>query len=80
MSDEIEKFEIRLDGSPAKTAFVCVPIALYADDQENGMALLHGKMREAQAHLAKLIIEIRKRRVAIQPGVILPNGAPAYPQ
>lgn len=79
MSSEVneveEKFEIRLqDANPPRVAFVLIPIAKYAEDKENGMALLHGKIKEAEAHLSRILIQIRSSK--IQVGVIGPDGKP----
>lgn len=76
IKEKLEKFEIRIDGTPPHTAFVCVPIEAYANDLENGMALLHGKMREAQANISRMIVEIRKRNQQLKPSVIGADGKP----
>lgn len=81
MSDEKieEKFEIKLDAEPPKLAWIQIPIKQYAENTEDGVALLHGKLREAEARLARVIMLMRQeqaKRTAIKPGVIGPNGQP----
>jgi len=69
-----EKFEIRLDRAQPRIAFILVPIGKYAENLEDGMALLHGKLKETEARLSRILVEMRQRKIKV--GVINPDGTP----
>lgn len=80
MSDKMdEKFEIKLDAEPPRLAWIQVPIGKYGDDLEDGVAMLHGKLREAEARLSRVIMVMRAEKAKksqITPGVIGSDGKP----
>lgn len=76
MSDEtLNKFQINIDPGPPLMAYVVLPIGTYIEDKENGVALVHGKLKEAEAHLSRFLIKERQKKMTITPGVILRTGS-----
>lgn len=72
-----EKFEIGFDARPPRVMVVSIPIAKYAEDIEDGMAMLHGKMREAEAKASKILMDLRILKK--QSGIVQPaNGVPPH--
>lgn len=70
-----DKFEVGFDAMPPRVMVVSIPIAKYADDMEDGAAMLHGKMREAEARAAKLLVDLRmskKKNGIVTPAVATP--------
>jgi len=69
-----EKFSINVDPGPPMMAIVFLPIQKWIDDRENGAALIHGKLKESEAILLKLMRE--RRAMKDRGGVIGPDGKP----
>lgn len=77
MSEErqpnLEDTEIGIIGDPVQVVVISIPIGKYADDEKDGRALVYGKMREAQAQVMKILIDLQKKK-ALTKGLIKPNG------
>lgn len=56
------KFEIGFDAKDPEIMMIQVPIGVWARDMENGVALLHGKLREAEAIGARVLREKRVKQ------------------
>jgi hypothetical protein len=67
------RFDIGFDAQDPELMLIQVPIAAYAANKEDGMALFIGKMREAESIGSKIIRE--KRLKAAKGGLVKP-GAP----
>jgi hypothetical protein len=68
-----DKFSIGIDAQPPTAIVITIPIKKWAEDRENGAAMLHGKMREAESICASWLVKLRPR--AEQFSVIGPNNA-----
>lgn len=51
---------------------VTIPLHKYAMDEENGNALIYGKVRELQAHIMSMAVAMRKKKA--QSGLMRVNG------
>lgn len=68
-----EMFEVGFDADPPRFMVIQIPIAKWADDKDNGAALLYGKLREAQALGAQMMQRLRTRKTnleVIKPGLV----------
>lgn len=66
-----DKFGIAIEGNPIRHIFIQIPIDKWASDFENGAALLHGKIREAETVCFKHLLKLRDLKKSF--GVIKPN-------
>ena len=67
-----EDSEIGIYGDPPEVLVLTLPIAKYADNERDGMALVFGKIREAQAEAMRIMIQIRQKKKGN--GVIKPSN------
>lgn len=72
LPEDPTKFKIGFDSMDPEVMIIQVPIREWALDYEDGAALLHGKLREAEAVAMRTITEIRKRKLS--GGIIAPGG------
>lgn len=72
--DKLEKFSITSDSTQfasAKRIVINIPFEKFAEDKENGAALLMGKMDEAKI----IIINLMKQRMIAKKSMLFrPNG------
>ncbi len=74
---ESEEFAIVSDGNPPKNMIIVVPIDKYSKDKKDGLALLYGKLRTAEAFCSRIFQNLMQREEqvngVVKPGVIKPE-------
>lgn len=74
MGEELNKEEVTIGLSPdGEVAIITIPIAKYALNDQDGAALIYGKMREIQAHVMQMANQIKIKR-AQRNGILRPDG------
>lgn len=68
-----DKVTVTLENRPPAILIASFPIEAYADNAEDGVALLHGKLREIEALAMRELVKIRARKAA-QNGIIRPGA------
>lgn len=68
-----DKVTFAYDNDGPEVMIIAIPIEHYAKDRENGMALLYGKIREAQAIASRRLTELRVKTMSTT-GILKPGG------